>query len=158
LRDWLNTHSAPVIVGCVALIALGMALLSARTAPKERGPSDEAWYYDVVTKSYFQDKRVQVPPIRSPAGNEAVRVAFYSCGDCGGGERFAGYYLKYEPEAKARIEKSGQVVATFGEKYEGRLYSTDGEHWVRAVNPDKAGVTDQLLKHPCGSGWLHPCR
>ncbi len=163
MRDWINNNERVASIACAAIIIIGLiwTLTSLFGGPKDTGNSDLisdlSWYYDVTTGEAFQADWRQVPPIKSPDGNEGVRVSFFSCGTCGSGERFAGYYMKYTPQFKKRADADPSLFnATMGENCEGRLFSIDARTWVAAPNATDAGVLEHFRAR-CGSGILRRC-
>jgi len=121
---------------------------------------DQAWYYDVVTGEVFAARAKQIPPIQSPDGHEAVRVFFFSCGECTEGERFAGYYMKYTAAMKQQLDADpAKFAAAFGESHPGRLFSADGQTWVEAPTVKESGVAEYLANRCNGTGsYLRSCR
>jgi prepilin-type processing-associated H-X9-DG protein len=125
---------------------------SRRTAPKP----GNAYFYDVVTKEYFTDSATKIPPIKSPAGNEAVRAHFFTCGQCTDEERFIGYYEKYTSDLKKKLEKDPEQFEVYEEAFDGRLYSADGEHWVKAESPEGFALIEKLQQR-CPAKKLRYC-
>ena len=163
MRDWLNNNERVASIACVIIIIIGVIwTIVAMTGGDENAGnsdliSDLSWYYDVTTGEAFQAHWRQVPPITSPAGNEAVRVSFFSCGSCGAGERFAGYYMKYTPQFKKRADADPALFeATMGENCEGRLFSIDGKNWIAAGNAMDAGVVEHFRER-CKGRILRRC-
>lgn len=183
LDDGLGTRKkrsggVPVvlIVVIVSLVALaGLAVLGVSFAViinqnKRPGPPPpgEAYFYDVVTREYFTDKATLIPPIQSPSGNEAIRAHFFTCGECtealhtDGGQRFLGYYEKYAPEVKAKIENNPESMHFYEEVFQGRYYCPPGadptneSNWVEAETPDGFAIAQSLSKK-CPARKLRYC-
>ncbi|MBI1368426.1 MAG: hypothetical protein GC162_07195 [Planctomycetes bacterium] len=120
----------------------------------------KAYFYDVKTKEYFVDSATKIPPIKSAAGNDAVRAHFFTCNDCGDNNRFIGYYEKYEPQVKAKLDarlaKQDADAEFYEEAFQGRLYSTDGIKWVAAESPEGFKIVEDLMKK-CPEKQLHYC-
>ncbi len=162
MRDWIQMNS--VVISVISIIAI-VAVFALRMLPDKKeihnsdSLSDQSWYYDVNTGKYFQDRLDRVPPFTSPAGNEAVRVVFFSCGACTESERFPGFYLKHTADLKKKVESDPAAAkALDGEKLNGRMYSFDGKTWIEAAGPEEAGVFERYL-HKCdGIGALKICR
>lgn len=143
-----NQNMVAVVAVVVMILALIYIFYSCQ-GPSQRVGSSEAYYYDVVTQEVFTAGANLVPPIQSPAGNEAVRVHFYSCGSCSKSERFAGYYEKYPPEAKAKIEeamKSQEMTEYIYEYENAALVSLDAKTWAPMSGPGGTSVQDELDK------------
>jgi prepilin-type processing-associated H-X9-DG protein len=123
----------------------------------EAGPA-QAYFYDTVTTKVFTANADQIAPITSPAGNPAVRVHFYSFGNCEKESRFVGYYEKYTPEAKAKLDQAmkTQGDGTFEELMElgqQALISLDGKKWypmdsAEAMQQLAARLTSQAGRRP----------
>jgi hypothetical protein len=134
---------------------------SRRSAPV--GPG-EAWYYDTKTKEYFKDVTTKVAPFNNDKGNESVRAHFFTCGDCtdevgengASNKRFIGYYEKYTPEVKAKIEEKSDSFMIYEMAFQGRLYSKDGKKWVAADKPEGIAITSDLQKQ-CPPKKLRYC-
>ena len=133
------------------------------TAPGSAGPEPaNGYYYDTVTKNVFTQKSSLFPPIQSPEGHEAVRVHYFTCGECtdkiekDGGQRFVGYYEKYSAEVKELIEKTPNSSEFYEMAFKSRLYSADGEKWVAAESPDGFMLTE-ALQQKCPAGKLRYC-
>lgn len=161
-REWVNQNSAVVTVAAVVVLVLSLAIIinqgRGRSAPKP----GNAYFYDVVTKEYFTDSATKIPPITSPAGNEAVRAHFFTCGECTektsdeGGERFVGYYEKYLPDIKAKLEKNPEAFEFYEEAFQGRLYSPDGTKWTQAESPTGFKLIEDL-QTKCPAKKLRYC-
>ncbi len=118
---------------------------SVTPSPAAAAPGN-AWFYDVVSKDYFTDKTTRVAPFIRDNGHTAVRAHFFTCGDCTEQERFLGYYEKYTDEVKAKLEQKSKNFALYEMAFQGRLYSTDGEHWFPAEKPEGTQITADLQK------------
>lgn len=162
MREWIQNNSAVITIASIVVIVIVLAL---RFLPAKEefhnsdGFSDQSWYYDVNTGTFFQDRLDRVPPFTSPRGNEAVRVVFFSCGACTEAERFPGFFLKHTTELKQTAEADPNVAAALGgEKVTGRLYSFDGKTWIEAAGPEEAGVFERYRNKCDGGGALKICR
>lgn len=157
LRQWIDNNqnvigivAGVIIIGVVAWMFIG-------GSEPEFTPEDEAWYFDVVEKRAFRDASRQIPPIESPWGNDGVRVFYFSCGECSEDERFAGFYMKFNDEWKAKMEADEKLKGqAFGESHPGRMYSSDAINWVAAPHVGASGVTAALAEK-C-KGRLRTCR
>jgi len=159
LFDWLQRNQwVYILVFGAAIILLWRSLKSGDEVSSNSDViSDECWYYDVETGDSFRAKRELVAPIKSPKGNEAVWASMYGCGGCGPSQRFAGFYVKHTDDMKKRADADPAVRARlFGERAEGRLYSTDGKSWIAAASPGEAGVLDSFRTR-CGELDLKRC-
>jgi hypothetical protein len=152
VREWINNNSAAVTVGAVALLVVSLAIIISQGRGAAKPTPGNGYFFDTVTKEIFTDKATRIPPIQSPDGHDAVRVHFFTCNECtdktdkDGGERFIGYFEKYAPEVKARLEKSPQSFELYEMAFQGRLYSTDGEKWIPAESPAGFKLTEALQK------------
>lgn len=155
---WLQRNQWVYIVLFVAAaVLLWRAVQPEQTQSNSDNVSDETWFVDVATGEPFRAGRDLVPPIKSPAGNEAAWAAMYGCGGCGKEQRFIGYYIKHTDELKAQAESDAGVKASlYGESRAGRLYSTDGKTWVAAESPDKAGMIESF-RNRCGEAGIRRC-
>jgi hypothetical protein len=115
-----------------------------------------AWYYDVQAKEYFIDDTKRIAPFTRPNGHEAVRAHFFTCGDCEEGQRFIGYYEKYTPQVKAKLEQSSEPGQLYEMAFQGRLYSRDGQTWVPADRPEGIRITAELQQR-CPPKKLRYC-
>jgi hypothetical protein len=158
MRQWINRHPIAIAVACVAA-AVGVWFVAGSGRGDAALPEDEVWYHDVVTGRVFPGKALQIPPIRSPAGNEAVRVFFASCGQCTEAERFPAFYMRFTDEMKRELEADpSQWANALGESHPGRLYSSDTVEWVEAPSVKDSGVAE-YLRDKCPQGkWLQWCR
>ncbi len=163
IRAWMNENQNLVAVIAVVIMVLALFFIfyqcQGRTTPTGSG---NAYYYDVATGETFTDEATLIPPITSPAGNEAVRAHYYTCGDCGEDERFVGYFEKYTPEAKQRIE-SAQQNEEFSEYYyemegQGLLISLDAQQWYPIYSPQGEQLMSDKLNCPSGQRlkYCHP--
>jgi hypothetical protein len=158
LREWLQRNPWVYVLLFVAAVALVWRSTSGGGEPSNSDRvSSDAWFVDVVTGELFRAPRDQVPPIKSPGGNEAAWASVYGCGGCGSGQRFVGYMTKHTDELKASAEADPAVKASlYGEKRKGRLYSADGKAWVAADSPAEAGMID-AFRTRCPGGDLQRC-
>lgn len=162
LREFADRHShmltgAAVMIAVIGL-SLAVALSPQSTPPHTATPPrpGQAFYYDTITGIYFVDSATLIAPVVSPAGNVAVRAHFFSCGACEESDRFLGYYEKYLPEVKKRIEQNPEAYEFFEEAFQGRLYSADGVHWVGAESPEGFKVIESLQQR-CPAKRLRYC-
>lgn len=167
-RDWINRNSAIVTVASVALLVISLAVIISQNSRPGPPPPGEAYFYDTVTKTYFTDKATLIPPITSEAGNEAIRAHFFTCGECtdaleaDGGQRFLGYYEKYAPDVKAKIENNPESMHFYEEVFQGRYYCppgvdpTDNLNWVAAETPEGFAIAQALQKR-CPARKLRYC-
>lgn len=150
-RNWMNDNSSIATVGSVIILicALGFIVSRFRRGGGGGEPGD-AYYYDTVTKEVFTDKTTKIAPFNRENGNEAVRVHYFTCGECTeqtkeeGGERFVGYYEKYTPEVRAKLSESSESFMIYEMAFQGRLYSADGKTWVAADKPKGIQITSKL--------------
>ena len=157
MRDWIDNHQGIIGVGSAVVIVVALLWMWLGGDSETRTPEDEAWYFDAVEQEAFTAPSRQIPPIESPWGNDAVRVFYFSCGECTIEERFAGFYMKYNAETKAKLEADENLKASaFGESFPGRMYSADGVNWVEAPNISASGVTAKLGERCFGK--LRSCR
>jgi hypothetical protein len=153
-----NQNLVAVVAVVVMILALIYIFYSCQ-GPRRYSGTSEAYYYDVVTEKVFTDEANLIAPIKSPDGNEAVRVHFYSCGSCSKSERFAGYYEKYPPEAKAKIEelmKSEHGMEMMYEYENTPLVSLDAKTWVQQSSQEGAGIQEELDKKLTCEGNKRP--
>ena len=161
-RDWMNNNSSIVTVASVVILIGALAFIVSRGRGGGGGAVGEAWYYDTVSNEYFTDKTTKIAPFNRENGNEAVRAHFFTCGECteqlkdAGGERFIGYYEKYTPEVKAKLEENSQSFMIYEMAFQGRLYSKDGKKWVAADKPEGITITSDLQKQ-CPPKKLRYC-
>ena len=128
--EWQEIHRARR-----TLRDAGIGFAVAKPADDDGGKDEpigpgKAYYLDTKTEKVFTDDAALFPPIVSPDGNEAVRVHFFSCGNCKDrNNRFIGFYEKYTAEAKKQLE-SANPEEIMMEMYDmGVLYSIDGKTW-----------------------------
>ncbi|QNN22992.1 hypothetical protein HED60_12180 [Planctomycetales bacterium ZRK34] len=162
LREYADRHSN-VLTGVAVMIAvIGLAVAVTFSPSKDTQNTASpprpgvAFYYDTVTGAYFVDSATLIAPIVSPAGNVAVRAHFFSCSDCEETTRFLGYYEKYEPKVKKRLEKNPEAYEFFEEAFQGRLYSEDGITWVGAESEDGYKIIE-ALQDRCPAKRLRYC-
>lgn len=154
IRGWMDENQNLVAVIAVVIMILALLFIfmqcKGRTATAGSG---KAWYFDVAAGTTFADDATLIPPITSPAGNEAVRVHFYSCGDCNESERFVGYYERYTPEVKAKLEAartSNQPDQYYEMEGEGLLISLDAKQWFPMYSPQAEESLSSKLQCPGG--------
>lgn len=161
-RDWVNRNSAIVTVASVALLVVSLAVIISSNSTPTAPPPGEAYFYDVQSKEYFTDKATKIPPIKSSAGNEAIRAHFFTCGECTDEAKFLGYYEKYAPEVKAKIENNPESMHFYEEVFQGRYYCppdadpTDNLSWVAAETPEGFAIAQELQKK-CPARKLRYC-
>ncbi|MBI1367013.1 MAG: hypothetical protein GC162_00015 [Planctomycetes bacterium] len=164
VREWMHRKAASLTGAAVMIAVAGLALMVALNPSKNNRMDDatrpspgQAWFYDTTTGVYFTELATRVPPIVSPAGNPAVRAHFFTCGSCeDDAERFLGYYEKYTPEVKRRLENAPETFEFYEEAFNGRLYSADAQHWVEAESPDGLKIVERL-QEKCPSRSLRYC-
>ena len=177
VREWMNENSSMATILAVALlvVAIGIVIFQFSGGGAPSGPG-QAYFYDTQTQEYFTADGMQVPPIQSPQGNEAVKAHFYTCGACTEDERFVRYYEKYTPEAKQNLEAArsseGQQAPQSAEEarrramsrgatQRGHLVSKDGEQWVPATSTQGRTIQGQTMtaEEECEGGQqAKPCR
>jgi hypothetical protein len=161
-RDWMNNNSSIVTVASVVILIGALAFIVSRKTGRGGGAVGDAWYYDTVTGEFFTDKTTKIAPFNRSNGNEAVRAHFFTCGECTaktkdeGGERFVGYFEKYTPEVRAKLEEHSQSFMIYEMAFQGRLYSKDGKKWVAADKPEGITITSDLQKQ-CPPKKLRYC-
>ena len=145
----------------MAVLAIGMVLIVTRGGSGLPTGDEPTYFYDVETGELFIASGNQVPPIQSPAGNEAVRANVYTCGACTEEERFVGYYEKYTPEAKKTLEQAqaeqddggndpdegmAQGMGMMQAQMSGLMVSLDGEEWQSRQQMDlqSEGLMEQV--------------
>jgi len=142
VRQFVNNNSAVVTVGAVAIIIVGLAAIIKYGAGNSTGtaPATTGWFWDVEDKAAFVDEATNISPFKRPNGHTAVRLHYFSCGDCTKEQRFVGYMEKYTDEVRDKLEKSrkGEITDGFYEEEQmaGLLYSKDGETWFSAQSPE----------------------
>ena len=163
-RDWMNNNSSIVTVASVVILLGALAFIVTRGHHRGGGGPGEAWYYDTKEKTYFKEKTTKVAPFDNDKGNQSVRAHFFTCGECtadigpdgNSGKRFIGYYEKYTPEVKAKIEEKSDSFMIYEMAFQGRLYSKDGQKWVAADKPEGIQITSDLQKQ-CPPKKLRYC-
>jgi hypothetical protein len=167
-RDWVNRNSAVVTVASVAVLVVSLAVIIKQNSTPGPPPPGDAYFYDVVTKTYFTDKATKIAPIQSDKGNEAIRAHFFTCNECTdaldteGGQRFLGYYEKYALDVKEKIESNPQSMHFYEEVFRGRYYCppdadpTLNESWVAAETPEGFEIA-QKLQSRCEARKLRYC-
>lgn len=162
-RRWINQHGALVVVGCVGMLLASWAILPHNETRRE--PPKLVYYLDPATQMLIAGPAMVIPPLEID-GKEAVRVHVFACDDCG--EQFIGYYEKFSPEAKKRLEEISRIMQEEGyfsdldsEAYElhwsGRLVSSDSKQWVRAESWEGRRVMRYAEREDCGEGKLIAC-
>lgn len=149
------------MAGVMALAIVGLvALLLVRgLAPKRGSAPPQAWFHDLVTGELFAAGADEVPPIPSPAGNEAVRAHFFSCGTCSEGDRFLGFYSKYTPEARQMLLEalpSDAYAHARPEIRAGHMISRDAQQWVVERGPE-GGALHRQIHERCGERLARSC-
>ena len=143
LRNFINNNARVMTaLAAVFLILLTVWLFTRGGPGQAESTTTDVWFYDTVTKELFVAKADRVSPIASPAGNEAVRAMYYSCGTCAEGERFLGYYEKFGDEAKKFLEENPSSRYFGGASAKGRLLSTDAVTWVEAASDEGLAILD----------------
>ena len=152
IREKINENQNLVVVVAVVIIVVAVLFMVMRGGGGG-GPSGPgtAYYMDTVTNEVFTDDAALFPPI-DHNGNPAVRVHYFSCGDCDDKDkRFIGFYEKYTPEAKNQLESASQDEMMM-EMYEmGVLYSIDGKTWHDPASEAYQNGLQQKLNCPDGS-------
>jgi len=158
IRDKINANQNIVVVVAVVVIAVALIWIFTRGGGGGAAGTGEAYYYDTVTEEVFTAKANQYPPIESPDGNPAVRVHFFSCGDCSEAERFIGFYDKYTDEAKRKLETATEQEMYEMSEYEtGVLNSVDGQTWLDPASEQFQMALQEKLNCPEG-GRARYCR
>lgn len=103
MRETINSNPSAMTVGAVVLLVGAIAALLWWSGSGSAAGEEYDYYYDPVADETFVASGMKVPPIESPWGHMAVRVHYYSCGDCTKEDRFLGYYEKYSPRVKQYI-------------------------------------------------------
>jgi hypothetical protein len=163
-RDWMNNNSSIVTVVSVVILLGALAFIVTRGRRGGGGGPGEAYYYDTVANEYFTDVTTKVAPFNNNKGNESVRAHFFTCAECTteigkdgkSNQRFIGYYEKYTPEVKAKIEEKSDSFMIYEMAFQGRLYSKDGKKWVAADKPEGIQITSDLQKE-CPPKKLRYC-
>lgn len=152
MREWINNNSAAVTVGAVAILLVSLAVIIRQGGSGPKATPGEAYFYDTTTKELITDKATRIPPITTPEGHEAVRAHYFTCGECTDSQRFLGYYEKYSPEVKEKLEKNPQSFELYEMAFQGRLYCApdkdpnDPKSWVGAESPAGFQITEDLQK------------
>lgn len=164
-RRWMNDNAGTVVVGCVAMLAVSLQVLSwhlASTAGRSR--PTHAWYYD-STNRQIVTRPVDLPPTLIEEGRELWRLHVFACGDCS--QEPMEYYERCAPEHRERYEalcqKWREGVMTWDEELEylelqssGRQYSRDGVTW----RPLAPGAEDELameFERACRGSAVRVC-
>ena len=150
LRHWATENTKIAIPICVVvfLLSLGAVLWQLRE-PSGNIP-DKAWFYDIKAGKIFTASSKSIPPIKSPAGNEAVLAHFYTCDQCTDDQRFLAYYEKYPEEIKKHFESAGADMHLMSEGGSETLISVDAVEWVSMNSPEGAKIISKLNKR-CSS-------
>lgn len=146
------------MVLAAASILLAMITLRAELGEKPR-PQYIPWYFDTVTQQYFEGPPTALAPIKSPAGNEAVRVTFYRCAECDETQPLLHMYEKYEAGALTAYEQllsageaSDDEISEASELLEEhKLVSFDGVNWTLYYDMDDP---EETLGRQCAQGEL----
>ena len=154
-REWLENNQSIVTIGAVVLLAIAVFVMirSMGTPDIDTRLRPMQYFYDVETEEGFEADPDLLPPIIRENGNEAVRVHFYTCGDCSGidaGEMFVAYYEKYSVEDKARwdafIGATGEGTRVPDVVPDGfhptPLISRDAKRWVEFFTPAGHAIYD----------------
>ncbi len=155
IRGWMDENQNLVAVIAVVVIILALIFSFYNCSGSSTGPggSGMVYYYDITADEIFTAKAELIPPIQSPNDNEAVRVHFYTCGSCKESERFVGYYEKYTPEVKKKLEEAQgneEHEMYYEQESQGLLISLDAKKWY----PMYAQQAEQALsnKLKCDEG------
>jgi hypothetical protein len=144
-------------MGVVALV-LGVIAARAIIGFVREGPrgTERLFYCDTVSQRVFVDRASRVPPFTSPDGHEAVRVHFFTCGECNESDRFVGFYEKFSASVRERLAAaSDPFEAMQAAGNQGLLQSLDGQTWFPAGGPESATLLERL-RCPDGS-TAEPC-
>lgn len=155
-------YRTPAIVAAVVILAIALWMIVSQLFGGGEGGADPAeartvvLFQDLTTGERFEADPFAVPPIQSPAGNEAVRVHLFQCP---GGDVFVGYFEKYTDYAKGRVEQvvqerkmppyMAEAVARLPQG-QGRLISVDGKTWIPLSDPKAQKAIDEKLVCPGG--------
>jgi len=133
-------------VSLLVLVAAGAWMVLSMDG-SEQGYRKPANFYDTETGKLFHASVDKFPPIESPAGNPAVRVYFFSCGECNEEERFIGYYHKLSASLKQRAENGKPPGPGDSDEI---LRSVDGETWLPSNSDDFKEAREE--KWTCENG------
>lgn len=164
LRDQIQSNGAAISAGCVVVMVVCLFVIFGRSGHPGAVIDAEdlgAWYYVPATGDTFVGSVLDLAPIASPDGEEAVRAYYFACGACTEGNRFVGYYEKYPEAAKQKAkqaEESGDAGSVdLVELTDARLVSSDGQAW-HSVLTDEGRAVLNALNDRCPQGDLTPCR
>jgi hypothetical protein len=102
MQEFLRKYGLPLAV--VLLVVAGVAAYFAMR-PKNVAGTQMAFYVDEETGQETVLPMAQFPPLLNASGKPTmVRVVKFSCD--GGATVKVGYYEKYAPEAKAKLDKN----------------------------------------------------
>ena len=129
VRKFLNEHHLICITLALAFVGLSIAAIAVQLSDRSNSVAPTAFYYNLSTGKLFTASPDEPPPIRvpdSPTVNAAEAFVF-SCGSCADErERFVGYVVLYEPEAKKKLmEMVESNVAAGHDRALALLYATE---------------------------------
>ena len=164
IRQWVNENSAVVtVITLLVLVVVVFFIVKSQFGSGRLDSGDVAvYYYDTVTKERFGGALDRVPPFVNDAGNECVRVAVFSCGECTEDEMFVGYYEKFTDDMKRNLEqqikeKGPEILLLPPHMLEmGQLRSLDGETWYPAMDPEVRSVM-MNIREKCGGAEPKGC-
>ena len=167
IRQWVNENSAVVtVITLLVLVVVVYFIVKAQFGPGRLNSDDmPVYYYDTVTKERIPGVVDRVPPFVNDKGNECVRVAVFSCGECTEGEMFNAYFEKYTDEMKQmieqRVKEEGPEVLILMQgpmmMEEGTLRSLDGETWYPVMDPAVRSVMMTINQERCGGAQAIGC-
>lgn len=129
LRSWINNNNAAAAAAAIAAVILvAVASLIWRNG-SGRAETIEVWFYEPGSGKLFVGNSAQLPPIRGPDGAEAVRAHRFGCGSCAKERVFTGYYEKFNPETRQKLQDQRISLGLRTQPLRGRFISADAKQW-----------------------------
>lgn len=101
VREAIKERSNTTLIGAVALVLLGGALLARAYWPEKKANLEQTYYSDDDGETWFSDSLFKVAPF-THNGKTAVGAQIYTYQD--GKKQFCGYLTKFAPDAKAQLD------------------------------------------------------
>ncbi len=176
IRALLREHSALATV--VVLIILGLAMfLFAGLSGGEGRATNQVYFYDLSAGTVFVASADAVPPIESPASDDAaigVHAHIFSCGDCPpdlagrtpeeleAAGAFIGWLGRYPAEARAVLVEQTQNLTDLNayeaakHQYQIRAPEEEDSAWMPINSAEATRLKDQPHRR-CG-GTANRCQ
>ena len=157
IREKLNQNSRLTTAVTAAIVILAVIIVIWQLMPqkKVKDKYTEMFFTTDDGKSYFVDDVRNVPPY-TKGGKEAVQAQVVRCGS---GKPFVGFLIRYDAEAKAKLEEAkakGEVPADLARSMDSHIEyrKPGGEEWYKWPSDGWSQASD--VKCPDGSRGAMP--